>query len=420
VAHDHATLEDLETAGLESQLAAVRTLVGEPGVDEALALQTCNRVEAYVVVQDAEAGREALSTLFAEVDDRLVREMDHEESLRHLLRVAAGLESQVVGEDQILGQVKDALEDARAAGGVGPVLDEGVTKAVHLGERARTETAINEGIVSLASAAVHEAAAHRDLEGATALVAGAGEMGRRAAASLASSVDRLVVANRTVSTAATLAACVDVAASAVGLDAVGSAAADADVVVTATGSPDPIFDRKTLADAGEAVVVDIARPRDVAPAAADLQAVTVRSLDDLEAHTEETRRQRAAAAAEVEEMVETAFDRLMRRYKRKRADRVISAMYAGAERIKSEQVGRALRELDLEENDEAVVEAMADAIVGELMAAPADSLRDAAEDDDWSTIHTALQLFDPSDVDAEDLPAPAGGDESTVPEGVRD
>jgi len=420
VAHDHATLEDLETAGLESQLAAVRTLVGEPGVDEALALQTCNRVEAYVVVQDAETGREALSTLFAEVDDRLVREMDHEESLRHLLRVAAGLESQVVGEDQILGQVKDALADARAAGGVGPVLDEGVTKAVHLGERARTETAINEGIVSLASAAVHEAAVHRDLEGATALVAGAGEMGRRAAASLASSVDRLVVANRTVSTAATLAACVDVAASAVGLDAVGSAAADADVVVTATGSPDPIFDRETLADAGEAVVVDIARPRDVAPAAADLQAVTVRSLDDLEAHTEETRRQRAAAAAEVEEMVETAFDRLMRRYKRKRADRVISAMYAGAERIKSEQVGRALRELDLEEGDEAVVEAMADAIVGELLAAPADSLRDAAEDDDWSTIHTALQLFDPSDVDAEDLPAPAGGDESTVPEGVRD
>jgi glutamyl-tRNA reductase len=420
VAHDHATLEDLETAGLESQLAAVRTLVGEPGVDEAFALQTCNRVEAYVVVQDAEAGREALSTLFAEVDDRLVREMDHEESLRHLLRVAAGLESQVVGEDQILGQVKDALADARAAGGVGPVLDEGVTKAVHLGERARTETAINEGIVSLASAAVHEAAAHRDLEGATALVAGAGEMGRRAAASLASSVDRLVVANRTVSTAATLAACVDVAASAAAEPTASRpTAADADVVVTATGSPDPIFDRETLADAGEAVVVDIARPRDVAPAAADLQAVTVRSLDDLEAHTEETRRQRAAAAAEVEEMVETAFDRLMRRYKRKRADRVISAMYAGAERIKSEQVGRALRELDLDEDDEAVVEAMADAIVGELLAAPADSLRDAAEDDDWSTIHAALQLFDPSDVDAEDLPVP-GEDGPTVPEGVRE
>ncbi|ERH00382.1 MAG: glutamyl-tRNA reductase, partial [Halonotius sp. J07HN6] len=110
--------------------------------------------------------------------------MDHETSLRHLMRLAAGLESLVLGEDQIIGQLRDAVETARSEDGIGPMLEDTLMKAIHVGERARTETAINEGVVSLGSAAVTLADHEANLDGATALVVGAGEMGTIAAESL--------------------------------------------------------------------------------------------------------------------------------------------------------------------------------------------------------------------------------------------
>ncbi len=420
LAHDLASLDELEAATVESQRDAVAALAAEPGVSEALVLQTCNRVEAYVVVGDDETGRAALEPLYEDVPGDLVRWLDHEESLRHLLRVAAGLESQILGEDEILGQLKTALANARAADAIGPILGPGAEKAIHLGERARSETAINEGALSIASAAVREAAAARDLADAAGLVVGAGEMGRQAATSLSRAVDRLLVANRTLDRAEHVADSVDGVADALPLSDLTNAVGTADVVVTATGSPDPVIDGDTLRDAGETFVVDIAQPRDVAPGAADGTPVQVRSLDQLEAHTAETRRLREAAASGVEEMIETEFERLMTQYKRRRADQVISAMYAGAERIKAEEVDRALGKLDLDEGDAAVVEAMADSIVGQLLAPPTDSLRDAAEADDWSTIHTAIQLFDPSDIDAEAFPSPSPSQDVAIPDSIRE
>jgi len=153
VAHTRASLDELEAATAKSQQAAVSSLLAEPGVTEAFVLQTCNRVEAYVVTDETDDGRAALSTTTESVPESAVRELGHEASLRHLLRVAAGLESLVLGEDQILGQVRDAYGTARGADGIGPILDDAITKAIRVGERARTETAINDGVVSIASAA---------------------------------------------------------------------------------------------------------------------------------------------------------------------------------------------------------------------------------------------------------------------------
>ena len=405
VSHERASVDDLETAAAESQRAAVEALLADPGVDEAFVLQTCNRVEAYVVADEG-ATADAVDRFTAGVPDDLTVEMGHEESLRHLLRVAAGLESVVLGEDQILGQVRDAYEDARAVGGVGPVLEDGITKAIHVGERARSETAINEGTLSLASAAVRLAARECDLDGATGLVVGAGEMGQLAAEALATEVDRLLVANRTVPNAEHVATAVPVDASAVALDALGAAAAEARVVVTATDSPETVVDAQTLADAGPTFVVDVAQPRDVDPAVGDLPEVTVRDLDALETVTDETRADRREAAVAVEAMIDAEFDHLLTQYKRKRADRVISAMYESAERTKARELDTALSKLDLADDQREVVESMADAIVSQLLSAPTKSLRDAAEEDDWSTIHTALQLFDPNfGPDAADPPA---------------
>ena len=417
VSHGSATVEDLEATGVDDQRATADRLLASPGVTEAFVLRTCNRVEGYVVAEEAAAAESALTAVTGEVPEGVPERLDHEASLRHLLRVAAGLESLVVGEDQILGQVRDAFEDARGAGAIGPVLEDAVTKAIRVGERARSETAINEGVLSLASAAVRLASRERDLTGATGLVVGAGEMGTLAAKALAAEVDRLLVANRTVPHAAHVAESVAVDASAVALDALRPAAETADVVISATGSEGPVFSTDTLAAAGDTYVVDLAQPRDVPPAAEDLAGVAVRDLDALESVTAETRRQRETAAGAVEEIVEEEIGRLLTQYKRKRADHVVSAMYESADRIKEAELQTARAKLDLDEDGDAVLEAMADAIVSQLLAAPTRSLRDAAEQDDWSTVHTALELFDPefgpgaetpdfvADLQADELPA---------------
>jgi len=399
VSHVRASVDQLEVADPESQRRAVEQCLDEPGVEEAFVLQTCNRVEGYVVADEYETGRGALETLVGDVEADAVVEMDHEQSLRHLLRVAAGLESVVLGEDQILGQVRDAYEDARRAGGVGPLLSDGLTKAIHVGERARSETTINDGVLSLASAAVRLVTEEHG-DPSVGLVIGAGEMGRLAAKSLATEVELLIVANRTIQHAehvvGLLAQTDDSAqARAVGLGELEESLTETDVVVTATAGSGQVVETETLASAGETVVADIAQPRDVPEAADTLPGVTVHDLDDLESVTEETRRQREAAAETVEAIVDAEFDRLLSQYKRKRADQVISAMYESAERVKARQLGTALGKLDLDDEEEAIVESMADAIVSQLLAAPTSSLRDAAEEDDWSTIHTALELFDP-------------------------
>ena len=404
LSHANASVEQLESAVDTGQRGTVATLLDQRGVDEAFVLQTCNRVEGYVVTSDFEAGREALRAITDGIDPTSVVEMDHEKSLCHLLRVAAGLESLVLGEDQILGQVRNAYEDARSVGAVGPMLEDGVTKAMHVGERARTETSINEGVVSLASAAVQLASEQRALSEATGLVVGAGEMGSLAANSLAEHVDRLLVANRTVPHAAHLAEQADTEASALALDALDVAVREADVVISATGSAGPVVDEGALAEAGETFVVDIAQPRDVAPAVEEFDHVTVYDLDALESVTEKTRRQREQAAEHVEHIVDDEFENLLAQYKRKRADQVISAMYESAERVKASELQTALGKLDLDDEQEQVVGAMADAIVSQLLAAPTSSLRDAAAADDWSTIQTALQLFDPNFGPEDDVP----------------
>lgn len=426
VAHDRATVDEIDGAALDSQTAAVEQLLTVPEVEEAFVLQTCNRSEAFVVTEDGSDGRTALEALFASVPRDVIVDFGHEESLRHLMRVASGLESLVLGEDQILGQVRDAYEDARGVGGIGPLLEEGVTKAIHVGERARTETAINEGSVSLASAAVKLAAEETDIEGATGLVVGVGDMGRLAAKNLADPLSELYVANRTRANAEQVAEAVDASAEVVGLGEVTTVLDEAAVVVTATGRDGHVFGPSSFEGAGETLVVDIAQPRDVDPNAAGNPGVTVHDLDTLETVTDENERKRERAATEVEKMIDVEFEHLLARYKRKRADKVISAMYESAERVKDREVETAIETADFDEDQREVIDAMADAIVNQLLAAPTRSLRDAAEEDDWSTINTALQLFDPDfgpdSVSPPSAVGPAGPDRSgeEIPDHVRE
>ena len=409
ISHDRADLDAVAEACHADDETVLRRLLNVPGVEEAFALQTCNRFEAYVVTSEAATGRAVLADVAPDAGGHTVVEMGHEESLRHLMRVAAGLESLVLGEDQILGQVQDAYETAVELHAIGPMLDDAVTKAIHVGERARTETAINDGAVSVGSAAVKLLDEHRDLESVTGLVVGAGEMGTIAAHALADApVETLYVANRSAGGAAEAVAEVDHDdARAVTLDALPSALDAADAVVTATGSEGHVLAADDLADAGRTLVVDIAQPRDVSPAADAVESVTVYDMSALESVTDRTERQRRSAAETVEAMIDREFERLLEAYKRKRADEVISAMYESAERVKERELSEVLSKLDahgdLSDEQREIVRSMADALVSQLLAPPTKSLRDAAAEDDWATIDTALDLFDP-DFGADDGP----------------
>ncbi|MFC7069553.1 glutamyl-tRNA reductase [Halobaculum lipolyticum] len=417
VSHTRASIEEIETARTVDAATLVSDLLARDGVDEAFAIHTCNRAEAFVASEDAAAARAALEPFAPDVREGAIVHLDHEASIRHLMRLSAGLESLVLGEDQILGQLSDATAVAREAGGLhGGVLDDALSKALQVGKRARAETGINEGAVSLGSAAVDLADRETDLADATALVVGAGEMGTLAARALdASAVGRIVVANRTLSAAEHVAAALDSESTAVGLDAVAGTAAEADVLISATGADDPLFDDGTFADAGETLCIDLGQPRDVVPDAGD-DRVVVRDIDDLEAVTGETRDRREAAARAVEELIDAEFERLLDDFKRKRADDAVSAMYESAERTKRRELREALAKLeaqgDLTDDQRETVAGLADALVGQLLAAPTKSLREAAAEDDWDTIQTAMQLFDPEF----DAPA-AAADAAGTPDG---
>jgi len=418
VTHRRATLDEIGAAGGDDLRATLDDVSRHEAVREAFALHTCNRAEAYVVTDRPAEGREALASFAPAVRDGAVERLGHEESLRHLLRVAAGLESQVLGEDEVLGQVRDALETAEAVGTLGPTLESAVRKALHVGERARTETSINEGTTSLARAAVEAASAETTLAGATALVVGAGETGHTAARALVDAgVGNLVVANRTVERAEALVTDVGQPGTAIPLSDAADRAADADVVVTATGSAEPVFGREALSSAGETVVVDLAVPRDVDPAARSEPGVVVRDVDALRSVTEHTRERREAAAEDVAAMVDDELDRLLRSYKRERADEAVGAMYEGAERMKQIELGRLRSRLaegdgELTDDQHEAIEAFADSLVNSLLAPPTQSLKAAAEADDWTTIRTAMALFDPTveqpAVDEAESPADAG------------
>ncbi len=429
VAHSRASVDEIEAAGGDGVRATVSDLLAREGVEEAFALQTCNRSEAFVVTDRTVDGTVALESFAPDVRSGALRHLGHEESLEHLMRVAAGLESLVLGEDQIIGQLREAYEESKSAGGIGPVLKDAVTKALHVGERARTETSINEGVVSLGSAAVRLAASEIDLTDGSAVVVGAGEMGTLAARSLDdTAVGEIVVANRTVPHAEFVAEEVETPAEAVPLADLSAVIPEADLVISATGSPNPVIESKHLTGADRLVCIDIAQPRDVDPAAASHSGVSLYDIDALEDVTRRTRESREEEAREVEAIIREELDRILQAYKRKRADDAISAMYAGADRIKAREVDRAVSRLEAhgELNDEqrTTVEDLADSLVGQLLAAPTRSLRDAAGEDDWETIRTALKLFDPEFDAPPKRPSEAGsgpepvGAESGPPESV--
>jgi len=283
----------------------------------------------------------------------------------------------------------------------------------------RKHNRVNDALISLASAAVVLDDCECSIEGETALVVGANEMGRLAAKAVTAWADHVIIATRTVPHAEDVADSIAVENSTIGLNALETAVAEASVVVSATGSNTKVFDVETFAEAGETIVIDVAQPQHVPTGVDRFPSVSVYDADSFKSLTEGTQATKPRVAKTAEPLTDSEFDYLLTQYKRKRADRVISAMYESAQRIKAAEVNTAMTEAEFDESQREVVESMATTIVSQLLAAPTKSLRDAAEKSDWSTIQTAVKLFN-SDFgprSPELLQSIAGED---IPEGTRD
>jgi glutamyl-tRNA reductase len=304
---DVSTLERL-TIAEEAVPALLQKLVSQPYIGEAVVLSTCNRVEIYAAVSGFHGGLGDVCNVLSEASGIPATELAghlyvhyDEAAVLHSFKVSSGLDSMVVGEAQILGQLRDAYHAASEADTAGRLLHELMQQALRVGKRAHSETGIDKAGQSVVTAALEVASSHLgELEGKTALVIGAGAMGALSVATLTrAGVGPVRISNRGAARAERLAEAYS--AVAVPFEELDAALREADLVITATAATEPVLTRARLEAAGPLVVLDLAVPRDVDPEAVGLPGLTVIDIDSLAA----SRRALPAAAetAAVEQIV---------------------------------------------------------------------------------------------------------------------
>ena len=402
---------------LDAALAQLRAL---PAIKEVALLSTCNRTELYAVTDDD--GRALVNWLATHPDDAagdaagLQAYLYHhagDAAARHLFRVATGLDSLVLGEPQILGQVKQAWSSARTAGTLGGQLDRLFQHAFVTAKRARTETRIGNSPVSMASMAVRLAQeSFARPEDSVVLLVGAGETIELAARHLAQAkVKRLLVANRTFRHAEELAA--RHGGVALPLDELDRHLFLADIVFSATASRTPVIRREHVVAALAArrnrpmLLVDLAVPRDIEPSIAELRDIYLYTVDDLDRAVEDNRRSRREAA----DAAESIIDLQVSRYAELLATNVRSAplrrLRAHGEAVRSEALARARQQLAAGQSAEATLEHLAHALTNRLLHAPTAALREAAASGDDDLLR-AVERWLPADPATADAPSRAG------------
>jgi len=372
---------------------ALGALHDYPGVREAAIVATCNRLEIYAEVADFEAGvgeiKDFLTTYRAmrvEDFDKYLYTLLGAEAVLQLFRVASGLDSMLIGEAEIVGQVKGALASAQSAGTMGTHLSRLFRTALRAGKRARSETNIGRDVVSLGAAAVELAALDRDVASACVVVIGAGRMGATVARHLvARGASNIAIVNRTSAKAQSLAR--EIGGTAAPFEAAPALVAQADLVISAVGSgrhivtADDLRERLRARAERPLLIVDIGAPRDVEPAVGSLDGVTVHTLADLRNVVEEHLGARRAAIPDVESIVQSLASDFMRWYQSRAAVPLIAGLRKRAEQIRSAEIDKLFaRHPELDERQRATIVQTSVSIINKLLHVPVTRLRESAAD----------------------------------------
>ncbi len=374
---------------LASGLAEIRRC---PSIAEVLIVSTCNRVETYAVSSEGgETAREELSAFFSsfhgvprEALDPHLYFLGGADAVRHVFRVASSLDSMMVGEPQILGQVKDAYACAARVGATGNTVNRLLQQAFSVAKRVRTETRVASSAVSISFAAVELARKiFGDLSGKSVMLIGAGEMAELAARHLLTNgVGRIMVANRTYERAQALAASFD--GEAVRWEELAQQLEAADIVISSTGAPHVIIDRPMMEDVihrrrnRPMFLIDIAVPRDIAGDVNDIENVYSYDIDDLQTVVDANLKTRQEEAARAEGIVREEVEEFLAYLRSRDAFPTIVRLREWMEGIRRAELDKGLRKLEkLDPGDRARVEALTEAIVNKILHRPITQLKRA-------------------------------------------
>lgn len=410
--HRTVPLEVLERMTVDdSRLPkALHDLRSRDDIVDAIIVSTCNRTEIYVVANRYHAAvgdvrdflRQLGNTPVEDFADHIY-ELHDDTAIRHLFRVAAGLDSAIVGEFEVLGQVREAWERARDEDAAGPVLSALFRHAVEVGRRVRAETGIARGTTSVSQAAVQMATNRLgSLEGRTILVLGAGDMGEGMAVALAGSAKagEVLVVNRTWSKAVALAN--RVAGRAVQLGGLAAALEGADVLLTSTGSPSVLLEAADLEPVmaerpdRPLLIVDVAVPRDVDQAVGDLEGVTLLDMDDLRAFADAGLEGRRKEMAKVEDIVTEEVERHLATATARRAAPLVVELRERAEAIRQAELERYRSRLaHLDDADLDAVDALTRGLLAKLLHEPTVRVKEESGSPKGDVLAEALRtLFD--------------------------
>ncbi|MBG7602739.1 MAG: glutamyl-tRNA reductase [Gammaproteobacteria bacterium] len=386
-------------------VAALRGLHEQAGVDESVILSTCNRTEIYCAAADEDGCSRVEDWLTdfhgleaQQVKPYLYRHCDTD-AIHHLMSVACGLDSLVLGEPQILGQVKAAWQTSCSAKACGKLLDRLFQHTFTVAKQVRTDTAIGSSPVSIAFAAVTLAKQiFANLEEQTALLIGAGETIELAARHLhQQGVRHMIIANRTLQNARKLAQQFD--AYAIGLTEISVHLAEADIVISSTASPLPILGKGTVESALKkrkhrpVFMVDIAVPRDIEAEVGSLRDIYLYSVDDLHEVIQENMKSREQAAEEAAEIIEQQVNSYIGWMKSLDAVSLIHSFRSAAERDRDEVLQRALRQLRNGKDADQVLQFLAHTLTNRLLHIPSTSLREAGSSGKTEILEAANTLF---------------------------
>ncbi|MEA9732825.1 glutamyl-tRNA reductase [Xanthomonas campestris pv. campestris] len=380
---------------LPRALDSLRTL---PQVREAALLSTCNRTELYAMADDPQTLVAWLDMHAPGLSGYLYQHRDAE-AVRHLFRVATGLDSMVLGEPQILGQVKDAWAVARAHGALGSGLDRLFQQTFSVAKRARTDTRVGANPVSVASTAVRLAQeSFARLNESTVLLVGAGETIELAAKHLSEGrVRRLLIANRTLAHAQTLAT--QHGGVALPLTELDRHLAEADVVFSATAAREPVVTRVQVEQALRTrkrkpmLLFDLAVPRDIEASVAELSDAYLYTVDDLERAVEDNRRSRREAADQAEAIIDLQVARYVETLQANERQAPLKRLRAFGDSTRDELLAKARQQLNNGKPADEVLEQLAHALTNRLLHPPTAALRDAALNNDLDLTSAADRLF---------------------------
>lgn len=354
---------------------------------EEVTLKTCNRYEIYLIVD--EEVNIPTTTFIVEKNDM---------AINHILRLASGLESMIMGEDQILGQIKTARKNAIKNKTIGPKLEKLFTKAIHVGQSIRKNTHINEGGVSIGSGAVELLEEkYGSLEGKNVLIIGAGEMGTVVSkALLEKQTNAMVVANRTFDKAQALAEELD--GKAIRFDKLDDAFSKIDIVISATGAPHPIINRERLEKVvnqehlEEMILLDLANPRDIEDNVREL-GVKLYNIDDLRYITDKNKEKRVQEAIKAEAIIDEETILLKDSLREMEITPILSSLNIEAEKIRKQELDKTLHMINTNEKDNKKIDKLTRSITEKMLFNIIANLKQAAKSDDKKTIEAAKKIL---------------------------